>query len=89
MPLISKRSPGGDSFGHDWPTAGTIVEVTPDEATALLAIPDGGFAEVLPPAVDDEDDDGENTSVDEAPKAPRRGGRPKARPAADPTLVEE
>lgn len=92
MPYLTKNRPGGDSFGHTWPTAGTVVEVTPDEATALLAIPDGGFAEVVRPAVEDDEPEtnDETAAVDEAPKTPRRGGRPKARPqAADSTLVEE
>jgi hypothetical protein len=84
MPRIRKAQAGSDSFGNQWPTDGAIVEVPVHQATALLAIRDGGFSEVAPAAVDPEDDpesrfaevDVPATEVAEAPK-PRRGRPPK------------
>ena len=56
--LIRKRSAGDASYpdgsGDEWPTDGDVVDVTPDHAALLLAIPDGGFTEVDPgPVVED------------------------------------
>lgn len=44
MVLIRKSKPGADSFGHEWPDAGSVVDVDPGEAQQLLAISDGGFS---------------------------------------------
>lgn len=96
MPHIRKAAAGGDSFGNEWPVAGAVVEVSPEQAAALLAIADGGFAEVAPPALDDPEDSAEtgfaevaeDAVVSEAPKAPARRGRPP-KPKPDPQLVEE
>jgi hypothetical protein len=84
MPHIRKTQAGGDSFGNKWPAAGTVIEVSVHQATALLAIRDGGFTEVAPPAADDPQDDPETRfaevspadGIAEAPK-PRRGRPPK------------
>lgn len=80
MPFIKKDQAGSDSHGHTWPEDGAVVEVAPEHAQALLAIPDGGFSEVAPPtremsevAPDPEPD---------ASPAPRRGGRPRKTPPA-------
>lgn len=94
MPYLKKAWPGNDSFGHEWPTPNTVVEVTADEASALLAIQDGGFSEVAPPAVEEPEDtapaDTQQPEISEAPK-PRRGRPPKAKTetSADPQLIEE
>jgi hypothetical protein len=48
MVLISKKKAGSDSHGNVWERDGEVVDVPRDEALALLAIPDGGFAEVAP-----------------------------------------
>lgn len=40
---LRKASAGGDSFGHQWPEDGAVVQVEYDQAMTLLAIPDGGF----------------------------------------------
>jgi hypothetical protein len=92
MPHIRKARAGGDSFGNEWPTDGAIVEVPVHEATALLAIPDGGFSEVhAAPVVDVEDDPEARFSevADDAPvsEAPKRRGRPPKNLAA--SLIEE
>lgn len=92
MPYLKKAAPGSDSFGHEWPTPDSVVEVTPEEASALLAIRDAGFSEVAAPAVEDPEDalaDEPSTEVSEAPK-PRRGRPPKAKTeAAEDQLIEE
>lgn len=92
MPYLKKASPGSDSFGHEWPTPDAVVEVTPEEASALLAIRDAGFSEVAPPAVEEPEATpaaDPQAEVSEAPK-PRRGRPPKAKtePAED-QLIEE
>lgn len=93
MPYLKKAWPGSDSFGHEWPTPDTAVEVTAEEASALLTIQDGGFSEVAPPAVEEPGDtpaaEAQNEEVSEAPK-PRRGRPPKAKTQTDePQLIEE
>ncbi|MFD9632829.1 hypothetical protein [Streptomyces violascens] len=92
MPYLKKASPGSDSFGHEWPSPDSVVEVTPEEASALLAICDAGFSEVAPPAVDEPEDapaDEPQAEISEAPK-PRRGRPPKAKTeTAEDQLVEE
>lgn len=96
MPYLKKAAPGSDSFGHEWPTPDAVVEVTPEEASALLAIRDAGFFEVAAPAVDEPEDapaaepsTAPSAEVSEAPK-PRRGRPPKAKTeAAEGQLIEE
>lgn len=92
MPYLKKASPGSDSFGHEWPTSDSVIEVTPEEASALLAIRDAGFSEVAPPAVEDSEDVSAaepQTEISEAPK-PRRGRPPKAKTeTVEDHLVEE
>jgi hypothetical protein len=91
MPHIRKALAGSDSYGHQWPEAGAVVEVTAEQAAELLAIPDGGFSLVTDespiveePAAEptdsvEEPDPAAEQPVDEAPP-PRqpRGRKPKA-----------
>lgn len=80
MPFLKKAQAGADSFGHHWDSDGAIVEVTHDEALALLAIPDAGFTEVPAPTKHrpaKKDDLSEvapdpEQPADEAPKPRRR-----------------
>lgn len=41
---IRKETAGTDSHGHAWETDGAVVEMEPETAATLLAIPDGGFS---------------------------------------------
>lgn len=81
MPFIRKSRAGNDSFGNSWPQDGAVVEVPPEQAMALLAIRDGQFSEVSPPAAEPE-----TAEISEAPK-PRRGRPPKA--TAEQGQIEE
>ncbi|KIF00859.1 hypothetical protein PL81_38755 [Streptomyces sp. RSD-27] len=48
MALIRKHAAGSDSFGHIWSEDGAVVEIEDgDQIAALIAIPDGGFSEVI------------------------------------------
>ncbi|MFF4644985.1 hypothetical protein [Streptomyces sp. NPDC001389] len=48
MALIRKNAAGSDSYGHTWPEDGAVVEIEDgDQIAALMAIPDGGFTEVI------------------------------------------
>ena len=92
MPYIRKSRAGSDSFGNEWPVDGAVAEVPVHQATALLSIPDGGFAEVAPPAAADPEDDPESRFSEvasDAPvsEAPKRRGRPPKSVAA--SLIEE
>lgn len=91
MPRIRKERAGSDSFGNTWPVDGAVIEVPVHQATALLAVPDGGFSEVQAAPVDAEDDP-ENRFSEVAPdsavsEAPKRRGRPPKTLAA--SLIEE
>lgn len=51
MALIRKERAGNDSHGNSWPEDGAVVEITDaDQIASLMAIVDGGFSEVTPPA---------------------------------------
>ena len=43
---LRKEHAGSCSFGYIWPKDGAVVEVEPDHAVALLAIPDGDYTAV-------------------------------------------
>lgn len=50
--LSPAEYPGGPRVNHgsteyEWPSDGAVVEVAAEHARELLAIPDGGFSEVL------------------------------------------
>ncbi|ELP67643.1 hypothetical protein STRTUCAR8_08552 [Streptomyces turgidiscabies Car8] len=97
MPLIRKEHAGNDSFGNSWPEDGAVVEVAPDHAQALLAIGDGGFSEVAPPAAEDPDPDtppatpeapeGEKEIFEVDPEAPE--GEPAAKSPAKKTAARK
>ncbi|MFK0222232.1 hypothetical protein ACIQWN_29080 [Streptomyces vinaceus] len=71
MALIRKDSAGADSFGHVWPEDGAIVEIDDaDQIAALMAIPDGGFSEVIRPA----DKKAEADEPEKSEPAPEAGG---------------
>lgn len=85
MVQVSKESAGSDSYGHVWDTDGAVVEVTEDEARALIAIPDGGFAVVEPTVGELTSEppstsagEPERTDVDESPPPSTRKARAKA-----------
>lgn len=82
MVQVSKTQAGSDSLGHVWATDGAVVEVSEDDARALIAIPDGGFAIVEPaadePAVKSPASEPERTDVDESPPPSTRKSRAKA-----------
>src|ERR1700693_3078436 len=48
MPLIRSTLPGSSSYGTLWPEAGSVAEVSAQEAAELLRIEPGRFTEVLP-----------------------------------------
>jgi len=79
MVQVSKTQAGSDSFGHVWATDGAVVEVDEDEARALVAIPDGGFAVVEPAADEPPASEPERTDVDESPPPSTRRARAKDR----------
>ena len=60
--LLRKALPGSDSFGHEWKTSRSVVEVTDEQAGQLLAIADAGFEVVNRPA--DDEDQGESAPVE-------------------------
>jgi hypothetical protein len=82
MVQVSKTQAGSDSYGHVWDTDGAVIEVDEDEARALVAIPDGGFAVVEPavdePAVKSPAGEPERTDVDESPPPSTRKAKAKA-----------
>jgi hypothetical protein len=54
MPHIRRFTAGSDSFGNTWENSGDVVEVTAEQALALLEIPDFDGVEVLPDELEDE-----------------------------------
>ncbi len=85
---IRKDQAGNDSLGNTWPEDGAVVPVPYEQAVILLAIQDGGFSVVEPPAEDPE------VSADPEPE-PDAGeqsaelseidpGAPESEPAAEP-----
>lgn len=46
MVLLRKARAGSTNLGYTWPEDGSIVEVTPEHAQLLLAVPDGDFSVV-------------------------------------------
>jgi hypothetical protein len=97
MALIRKTAAGSDSFGHEWPEDGAVVEIDDAEQIAsLMAIPDGGFSEVTPnsdraeappqdPGGDGPDAKREISEVD--PNAP--ADEPDTKPAAKKTAARK
>ena len=73
MVNISKRRAGSDSHGNEWERDGAVVDVAPEVAAELLAIPDGGF-DLAP---DEEEPPPPVVSVD----TNRPGGTPVHHPA--------
>ena len=67
MPFIRRDTAGSDSFGHTWDNPGDVVEVAPEHAQALLAIPDF---------------DGVEVPADEVPPGDRPAARPARKTAA-------
>jgi hypothetical protein len=78
MAWIWKRHAGTDPWGHVWPENGSVVEIDDHwQIKELLAIPDGGFFEVPPPAGQAQAaDDAE--SGDDAPAKSTRGKKAAA-----------
>ncbi|WP_055588642.1 hypothetical protein [Peterkaempfera griseoplana] len=91
MPHVRKAVAGSDSFGHEWPHDGAVVEMPHEEAEALLAIADGGFELVADPAPGPEDQDPDDTTgsgdddQDPAEEEPDAG---EEEPDADPAVTE-
>lgn len=83
---VGRKWPGS-APGHEWKKAGDVVEVDDALGQELVAIPGGGFYEVIPdvevaePAADKADD----SEVVEAPAVPKR--RPRKAAASD-TVTE-
>jgi hypothetical protein len=71
---IKKHRAGSDSHGNLWKKDGSVVDVEPDVAAELLAIPDGGFEQVS----DDEVPDSPVVPDSNAP-----GGTPVHHPAGN------
>lgn len=69
---LRKRLAGSDSYGHQWGEDGAVVQVSYDEAMALLAIPDGGFT------VADQPED----------QQPAEQAEPSAEPGPEPVMDE-
>ena len=68
MALIRKAQAGSDSFGHSWPKDGATVEIDdPEQIASLMAIPDGGFSEVI--SSDTAADDGQPKDPDDGKSA--------------------
>lgn len=82
---LRKERAGSDSWGHDWPEDGAVVEVDYDQAMVLLAIPDAGFTVVDKPApkqakkpeLSEVAPEPEPDASPDSKPAPRRGGRPR------------
>lgn len=90
MPLIRKELAGGDSLGHTWAEDGAVVEMPHEQAEELLAIPDGGFTLVTPPAEDGpEFSEVDPDSPDAEPEAKPAAKKATARKAAADKPVEE
>lgn len=43
---LRKEHAGSCNLGYTWPEDGSVVEVTPEHAVLLLAVPDGDFTAV-------------------------------------------
>jgi hypothetical protein len=48
MISLRKEHAGSCNLGYTWPEDGSVVEVTPEHAQLLLAVPDGDFTAVAP-----------------------------------------
>lgn len=94
---VGRKWPGS-APGHEWKKPGDVVEVDDGLGQELVAIPNGGFYEVVPTADADQVDSPEpehgkaddetpatDAGPDEAPEEPkRRPGRPrKPKPEAE------
>ncbi|MEV8523135.1 hypothetical protein AB0451_03105 [Streptomyces sp. NPDC052000] len=86
---VGRKWPGS-APGHEWKKAGDVVEVDDDLGQELVAIPDGGFYEVVPTAAEDHVDSPEpehGEAADENPAPDEAEGdqevapeEPKRRP---------
>ena len=104
MALIRKERAGNDSHGNSWPEDGAVVEITDaDQIASLMAIVDGGFSEVTPPAKKeaakpdpepepdgDGEDDGEDDEQAEFSEVdPKSEGVEAPKPAAKKTAARK
>lgn len=48
MISLRKEHAGSCNLGYTWPEDGSVVDVTPEHAVLLLAVPDGDFTVVAP-----------------------------------------
>ncbi len=96
---LRKEHAGSCNLGYTWPQDGSVVEVTPEHAALLLAVPDGDFSVAQPePAVADEPDRQIEEPAPEAPiseaPAPRKAtarktAAKKTATTPEPASVEE
>jgi hypothetical protein len=100
---LRKEHAGSCNLGYSWPEDGSVVEVTPEHAALLLAVPDGDFTVAAAPesaveaasdAVDKQiEEPAPEAPISEAPparKAPtKRAAAKKTSEAAPETSVEE
>lgn len=85
MPHVKKQHAGADSYGHEWPADGAVVEVTDEQAADLVAIPDGGFTVVdALPAVQEPDEPPVDEPVDEPVEDALDDGEPPEDKPTDP-----
>jgi hypothetical protein len=103
MIFLRKEHAGSCNLGYSWPEDGSVVEVTPEHAALLLAVPDGDFTAVAAPETTEVPaDEPVDTSIEEpAPEAPiseapparkapaKRAAAKKTAEAAPETSVEE
>ena len=70
MVLLRKERAGSCNLGYDWPTDGAEVEVTPEHARLLLAVPDGGYSVAAPSGSPKSTEDADRTIEEPAAEAP-------------------
>lgn len=96
IPLRKARA-GSCNLGYTWPSDGSVVQVTPEHAAALLAIPDGDFSEVEEPEAAEEpqvaiEEPAPEARISESPpprRAPAKKATAKQAEVAPPAAVEE
>jgi hypothetical protein len=102
MIFLRKEHAGSCNLGYSWPEDGSVVEVTPEHAVLLLAVPDGDFTAVAAPESAEEPSDvamdkeieepAPEAPISEAPparKAPAKRTAKKAVEAEQSSTVEE
>jgi hypothetical protein len=64
---VRKDRAGSTSYGYEWTADGQVVQVPDEVAADLVAIPDGGFVIVEPPADEPGEADAEDSEGGDQP----------------------